>query len=357
MKMIAFYLPQFHRIPENDEWWGEGFTEWTNVKKSKPVFRGHYQPRIPLHQNYYNLSDPDVMVWQMDLAKKYGIYGFCFYHYWFAGKKLLEKPVEDMLKNGRANLPFCLSWANEPWTRTWDGKIGSREVLIGQDYGGKADWKEHFEYLLQFFKSPNYIKYHEKPVFLIYRAQNVEGLEEMMDYWQKLAKKSGLQGIAFFQMNTIYGYKKSARGFDGIVDFEPVRTLALSKSFWALKCRFFLSCDFLPAKVKYSDILNEMVKDERLLDSKRFYGMFTGFDNAARKGIKGLLIYKNSPESFGHFLDIQVKRSIAEGKEFLFINAWNEWAEGAYLEPDERYGYGYLEAVKRVSVENNLTDK
>ena len=155
-KIIAFYLPQFHRIPENDKWWGEGFTEWTNTKSSKPLFKGHDQPKEPLNDNYYNLLDKDTRKWQGELAKKYGIYAFCYYHYWFNGKLLLQKPIEKMLNQNEPNLPFCMCWANEPWSRSWDGR--EKEVIMPQAYGEKKQWKKHFDYLLPFFKDTRYIK-------------------------------------------------------------------------------------------------------------------------------------------------------------------------------------------------------
>ena len=160
MKIIAFYLPQFHNIPENDEWWGDGFTEWVNVKKAKPLFDGHVQPKEPLNDNYYNLLDDNIKIWQAKIAKEYGVYGFCYYHYWFNGKLLLEKPMEQMLNNKKIDIPFCISWANEPWTKAW---VNEKKVLIPQSYGGVNEWKEHFDYLLPFFKDERYIKVHNKP--------------------------------------------------------------------------------------------------------------------------------------------------------------------------------------------------
>ena len=167
MRIIAFYLPQFHSIPENDEWWGEGFTEWANMKAAKSLFEGHNQPRIPLNNNYYNLLDDSTMEWQVDLAKKYGVYGFCFYHYWFDGRMLLQKPMENMLKNQNINFPYCISWANEAWTNAWKSDENAR-TLIAQRYGNTKEWKEHFDYLLQFFMDENYIKEDGKPLFIMY---------------------------------------------------------------------------------------------------------------------------------------------------------------------------------------------
>lgn len=196
-KVIPFYLPQFHTIPENDEWWGKGFTEWTNVKSAKAYRKDQSQPRIPLNNNYYDLSKIETLKWQANLARKYGIYGFCFYHYWFNGKLLLEKPSQNLLANKDIELRFCFSWANEPWARTWDGK--NREVLMPQEYGGENEWKKHFEYLLPFFKDNRYIRVNGKPMFLIYKSASIAKCEDMMLYWQKLAKDAGLTGIHFVE--------------------------------------------------------------------------------------------------------------------------------------------------------------
>ncbi|RRQ78488.1 glycoside hydrolase family 99-like domain-containing protein, partial [Enterococcus faecium] len=200
MRVIAFYLPQFHEIPENNEWWGEGFTEWTNVKTARPLYSGHYQPREPINDNYYDLLNDDVKEWQVSIAKKNGIYGFCFYHYWFDGKMLLEKPVEQFLKNKNLDINFCLSWANEPWTKAWVSKNDS--ILIEQNYGNEENWEKHFDYLLPFFKDSRYICNDGKPLFVIYRPEQIGCLNEMLDYWQILAKKNGLAGIDFaYQQN------------------------------------------------------------------------------------------------------------------------------------------------------------
>ena len=191
MKIIAFYLPQFHNIPENDEWWGDGFTEWTNVKKAKPLYEGHMQPRVPLGGNYYNLLDDNVKIWQADLAKKYGVYGFCYYHYWFNGKMLLEKPMEQMLANKEVDIPFCICWANEPWTKAWVGD--ERKLLIAQEYGQEEEWKQHFMYLLPFFKDERYITKNGKPLFVFYRPDIVPCMKEMIETWDKLAKENAFK--------------------------------------------------------------------------------------------------------------------------------------------------------------------
>ena len=167
MKLITFYLPQFHTFPENDEFWGKGFTEWTNVKKARPLYKGHYEPRVPLDDNYYDLTNPKTFEWQVDLAKKYGVYGFCFYHYWFSGKILMQKPMEMFLRNKNLSLHYCISWANETWSRRWNGK--EEDILIKQEHGTEREWIEHFNYLLKFFKDDRYIKIDGYPLFILYK--------------------------------------------------------------------------------------------------------------------------------------------------------------------------------------------
>lgn len=354
-KIIAFYLPQFHRFPENDKWWGEGFTEWTNTRAAKPLYYGHYQPRTPYRKNYYDLSNPQILLEQMKLAKKYGLSGFCFYHYWFNGKKLMEKPVEAVLNCEKAVLPYCLAWANEPWTRKWNGDKGDKEVLIGQSYGGREDWEKHFEYLYPFFCDKNYLTCDGKPVFLIYRAESIKDCEKMLEFWQNKAVEGGLKGIYYIKMRTYFGDSKTSKGFQATADLEPVATFKnyINKNPIRLSSKIFKYIPILRKYalpiidyVKFNDF---MVKQKRPAKRKNYYGCFVGWDNTARRGRNASGIFENStPGNFYKYLSIQYKKSIELDNEFLFINAWNEWAEGAYLEPDERYGYGYLKAVKRV---------
>lgn len=357
MKIIAFYLPQFHRIPENDKWWGEGFTEWTNTKKTASLFKGHYQPREPLNDYYYNLSDAADRKWQADLAKEYDVYGFCYYHYWFKGKRLLEKPFNEVLDDKNITLPFCLSWANEPWTRAWDG--GERQVLMPQDYGDKNDWLEHFNYLIEAFKDTRYIKVNDKPLFLIYRPASIPQCKEMLEYWNELAVNEGMPGIHFVEMLT--GFEKSnVNEFNAYVDFEPMHTIKhhfpfpfLVKRKIRKEIRKFLSIlsfkgnIFLDNVMTYDMIWKNILK--RKPNENTYPGAFVGWDNSPRRGQDSLIVQGSSPEKFGKYLDEQIKR--VKGKhdpEFLFINAWNEWAEGTYLEPDKKFGYQYLEQLKNI---------
>lgn len=225
IKTIAFYLPQFYTFPENDEWWGKGFTEWTNVKKAKPLFWGHQMPEVPYNNNYYDLSNVDNMIWQSKLAMKYGVDGFCYYHYWFKnGKKLLEIPVENMLNNEEVEIPFCLCWANEAWARTWDGN--EADVLMPQEYDEDIDsLKKHFYYLLPFFKDKRYIKEHNKPLFIIYKPYLIQDINKLMECWNELAIQEGFNGIFWGVQHTDnFKYTKLMDKFDLPIEFEPSYT-------------------------------------------------------------------------------------------------------------------------------------
>ena len=381
MKIIAFYLPQFHDIPENDEWWGKGFTEWVNVKKARPLYKGHEQPRIPLNNNYYNLLDDDVKVWQAKLAKKYGIYGFCYYHYWFGGKLLLEKPMEQMLANPDIDIPFCISWANEPWTKAW---VNEKKVLIPQFYGGKKEWKEHFEYLLKFFKDERYIMEDGKPLLVIYRAEVIECLNDMLDYWNKLAKENGFNGMVYAYQNITFDLipGKDDSRFKYNIEFQPsyawndmnnVSTLKKSgvwNSLRNIRRDFFLWLEkkmgFDVAKYfEYSRKEKEKVLttsyDEAwkaILEhvpsnEKCVPGAFVGWDNTPRKGYRGQVYFGDDPKKFHRYMSEQIKRAKdVYHKDMIFMYAWNEWAEGGYLEPDVRFGYSNLEAIKDALIEN-----
>lgn len=371
-KVIAFYLPQFHTIPENDKWWGEGFTEWTNVRKAEPLFEGHDQPRVPLDQNYYNLLDDSVKIWQAELAKKYGVFGFCYYHYWFAGgKQLLEKPAEQMLANHDIDIPFCFSWANENWSKNWDG--GNREILMKQDYGGRADWEKHLQYLLPFFRDDRYITVDGKPLFIIYKPEQIIDIYQMARYFRKRMTEEGFPGICLaFQFPDYYAdmYYRSDI-FDYRIAFEPVysRDTRMEEKpgtdprvKWIrrfsgenLLTRYRKRKDYLlgiPRKksthlahLSYDSAWRKILENnwpDNLLP-----GAFVDWDNTPRN--KNGVVYDGfSIERFESYFRELVSRARQEKKPMIFVNAWNEWAEGAFLEPDEKYGYCKLEAVKKV---------
>lgn len=376
MRPIAFYLPQFHAIPENDEWWGEGFTEWTNMKAATPLFDGHLQPRIPLDNNYYNLLDEKTMEWQVELAKKYGLYGFCFYHYWFNGHMLLEKPMEMMLNNPNINFPYMICWANEPWTNAWKAD-GNEKTLIAQHYGREKEWKQHFEYLLQFFKDKNYIVENNKPMLLIYRPEIIECLNEMLDYWNELAIEAGFSGIDFAYQQVSYYLldNKDESRFKYRVEYQPgyarydvqKQSAGLSQYLLPIKTKIRnivygfdkkaktnLSSKLTRQKLSFEDYdeLCQSIINRKADDEKSVAGMFVDWDNTPRRGDRGRVCLGSTPEKFQHYMSEQIK-NVNENyqNDMLFIFAWNEWAEGGYLEPDERNKYGYLEALKAALIE------
>ena len=372
MKVIAFYLPQFHEIPENNEWWGEGFTEWVNVKKAKPLYDGHEQPRVPLNNNYYNLLDEDVQVWQAKIAKEYGVYGFCYYHYWFNGKLLLEKPMENMLNNKDIDIPFCVCWANEPWTRAW---VGETKVLIPQMYGERKEWKEHFDYLLPFFKDSRYIFDDDKPLVVIYRPEVIECLNEMLDYWNELAIQAGFKGLTFAYQNIDFDLKsdKDDSRFKYNIEFQPLyarhdmfknnhkyikalrRKVAafVEKNFGIDLMRYGVGFFNKSNQISYDEAWNKIL-NRKPETEKNVPGAFVGWDNSPRKGERGEIFVGDTPEKFEEYMTKQVNRAKhVYKKDMIFMYAWNEWAEGGYLEPDTRSEYRNLEAIRNALIKNN----
>jgi len=375
IKTIAFYLPQFHTIPENDKAWGKGFTEWTNTKKAKPLFEGHYQPKTPLNDNYYCLLDDNTKIWQANLAKKYGVFGFCYYHYWFKdGKQLLEKPAEQMLVNSDIDIPFCFSWANENWSKLWDG--GERELIAEQDYGGVKDWEKHLKYLIPFFKDKRYITLNGKPIFLIYKPELFPDINGMLDYWNNEITKYGFKGICFLIQNTSWYYTPTydLGKFDYQIKFQPFHALVgMRKNSALLKlkqnifhCIKFVHLDKVAASVikevkrkrtlnqSYNKELEKLNYDEiwdYILKSpstpKLVEGAFTDWDNTARKK-NGYVFLEASPEKFEIYMK-KLYEKVENNNQLpvVFINAWNEWCEGAYLEPDTLHEYQYLQALKK----------
>ena len=351
-KIIAFFLPQFHEIPENNKWWGQGFTEWINTKKAKPLFKGHYQPREPLGDNYYNMLDKTTMHWQKDLAKQYGIHGFCYYHYWFNGKMLLEKPLEIILEDKSIDLPFCMCWANEPWTRAWDG--GDKEVIMPQTYGKEEAWEKHFEYLVKFFMDDRYIKVENKPMFVLYRTSNITNCEDMISYWNSRCKDYGFNGIYIVEEVNSFQNNVCLEKSQGYLEFEPVYTLCHDLG---LNGNLRVKTTGLLKKLRknkaviqkydYDYVWKRIITRKREQNGKTpILGAFVDWDNTARKGSNGIVFENMTPEKFQFYLTKQLERCTEASSEFLFINAWNEWAEGTYLEPDKKYGYANLEAIK-----------
>lgn len=343
MKAIAFYLPQFHSIPENDIWWGKGYTEWLAVKKAEKVYENQYQPHVPLNNNYYNLLDKKTMQWQADLMEKYNVYGMCFYHYYFKdGRKILEKPAENLLKWTDIKMPFCFSWANETWARTWsrlqtknvwnsrieEQNTGDDGILLKQEYGNEADWIKHFEYLLPFFKDPRYIKHDNSPIFIIHRAELIPCLPQMSEKWNELAKNHGWDGIYFIYSNSC---RKGANAY--------------------LQQEVNFSVDTLGERTKYKEVCANIIENALIADDNTYLCGCPGYDDTPRRGTAGIMIEEASPELFYDLMKRLCYISKKRNREYIFINAWNEWGEGMHLEPDEKYKYGYLEALKK-SIEN-----
>lgn len=370
MKIITFYLPQYHEIPENNEWWGNGFTEWENLKKAKPLFKGHNQPRVPYENKYYNLLDDDVKKWQIKLAKDNGVYGFCFYHYWFGGHLLLEQPTQQFLKNKGLDFPFCLSWANEPWTKAWVSK--SDEILIDQRYGSKKEWREHFDYLTPYFLDDRYIKNNNKPLFIIYRPNQIECLNEMIDSWQKWAKEIGLPGIDFayqqVDLDLVEGSDTSRFKYN--IEFQPIYALQDLTSSRVKKFEIaaksvdnifnkifrFKPSNILMRKVRtygYDDVWKKIL-ERNAKDNKCIPGVFVDWDNTPRRGEKGRVFIGGNPEKFKNYMKDMINKTKNEyKKDMIFLTAWNEWSEGCYLEPDIRHNDAYLRAIKEALIETS----
>ncbi|WP_281963329.1 glycosyltransferase WbsX family protein [Acinetobacter johnsonii] len=365
MKIFAFYLPQYHSIPENDAWWGEGFTEWTNVRKARPLCIHHNQPRVPYGQNYYNLLDKKTLIWQSDLMKKYKIDGLCFYHYWFSGRKILEKPAEQLLKNPEIHIPFFFSWANEPWTRSWDGL--NQDVLLEQTYGERQDWIDHFNYLLPFFKDERYIKHNGHPIFVLYRSASFDLCDEWIKCWRELAFLNHLGDIHFVTSLTSFETDSRELDFDAQLYFEPMNTTAhymhnykrnriekLRKKASNITNRMFGYSKKIQS-FDYNAAWEEILK--KPLNTKTYAGAFIDWDNTARKGIKGSIAKNANPLNFRKNFKILYKNALDTNTPYIFINAWNEWAEGTYLEPDTKHEYGYLEAIEETVTEYQAIEK
>ncbi len=366
MKIIAFYLPQFHVIPENSEWWGEDFTDWVNVRKARPLFEDHYQPRIPKDDNYYNLTDTETLRWQSKLAGEYGIYAFCFYHYWFNGKLLLEKPVELYRDDNACQTKYCLCWVNQDWTDQW--RSDSPRILIRERYGGEEEWIKHFEYFLPYFRDERYIVEDGKPFLVLYEPSDIQDLDKMVECWRKLAVRNGFAGITIAAQNSRGRLNGDVLppSVDFQIDYQPQYAYSLMKqtSFPLLR-RFKRGLQTFLRRHFGSSVIDGIGKDRRLgiydydeiwnkilqirpQNDQCIPGAFVGWDNTPRKGSRGFVIKGADPDKFEKYMNEQIQRAHnVYHKDKIFLFAWNEWAEGGYLEPDERYGYAYLEAVKR----------
>jgi lipopolysaccharide biosynthesis protein len=353
LRAIAFYLPQFHPIPENDAWWGKGFTEWTNVTRATPRFEGHYQPHLPADLGFYDLRSPDTREAQAALAREYGIYGFCYYHYWFNGRRVLERPMNEVLASGKPDFPFCLCWANENWTRRWDGE--EKEILLKQNYSAEDDI-QHIRSLIPAFKDPRYIKVNGKPLFLIYRTSNLPEPPETIRRWREEAVKAGLPGLYLANTESIPGDNGAAgrlpldAGVEFAPDFlcadPPIRPLRRDPPFFRNK---FAGPPWSNNHISPYRSLAEKMKRKPKPNYLLYRCVTPMWDNAARRKEKAQILIDSTPEIYQNWLAEVAKEFVPPSPEenFIFINAWNEWAEGNHLEPCQKWGRAYLEATRK----------
>ena len=343
-KLIAFYLPQFHQIAENSEWWGEGFTEWTNVKKALPNFEEHYQPHEPAKLGYYDLSSVQVMHEQAEMARLFGVHGFCFYYYWFSGRRVLERPLENFLKSD-VDINFCLCWANENWTRTWDGD--TKSVLLEQKYE-VGDEEKFIEDLLPYFKDSRYIYVDGSPLLLVYRAKEIPNADKVFSNWRLLAKKYGFKNLHIVVVDFYDIQSPEEVGADALVEFPPHK-------FNGPNCipevvPRFTNANFSGGIIDYNKIIAQSA-NRAPPDFKLYRGLIPSWDNTARRQDNPTIVVNESPKKFGAWLAYirayTRKYLVSKEDNFIFINAWNEWGEGCHLEPDQKRGMGFLEETLR----------
>lgn len=346
-KLLAFYLPQYHRIPVNDKYHGEGFTDWKNVTSSIPQFTGHYQPQLPADCGFYDLSNPKVLEEQTRKAQNYGIYGFCYHYYWFSGDRLLEKPIFDMLDNKNITMPYCLCWANENWSKLWDG--GNKELIKKQELKSD-DTEKFFNDILPFFKDERYIKIDNKPLLIIYRPNvfSKDLFKDFIEQIRNLAIKQGFDGLRILSSNANFFDSPLDWCLDGLVEFPPHQLVARGIKQLDMSKRF-INKDFVGQIFDMEDFVNNR-KYEVDFDYPVFKGVFPSWDNSSRKAYSNAWVFEGlTPELYKKWLKGCIKytkETKKENEQFVFINAWNEWAEGAHLEADLKYGYAYLQATK-----------
>ena len=358
-QILAFYLPQYYPFKENNEWWGEGFTEWTNVGRAKPLFKGHYQPKVPADLGYYDLRLPIVREQQTKLAKKYGIDGFCYWHYWFGnGKRLLDLVENEVVETGQPDFPFCYCWANHSWlAKNWnikDSKFGHR-TLIEQEYPGVDDYTAHFYSCLKAFKDSRYIKNGNKPIFGIYDAQSIPDVKVFISLWNELARQNGFDGIYFmcFCITTQYYEKVKTLPFNEfIVDTLNLCEKPMAK--WKERLRRAISILMMDGLIRlrvkdYSDYTKSAVSYYESNSNVTICAV-PNYDHSPRSGNYALVLNNATPQKFESFL-IKIKKILSNrsvNNRFLFLKSWNEWGEGNYLEPDLKYRKGFLESIKKV---------
>ena len=353
--VLAYYLPQFHPFKENDEWWGKGFTEWTNVGKAKPLFKGHYQPKVPADLGYYDLRLPIVRQQQVELAKQAGVDGFCYWHYWFGGegRQLMNNIIDEVLESKSPDFPFCLGWANESWkAKQWNKDGKGDKILMEQRYDGEADYRAHFEYALKLFKDPRYIRIDGKPFFLIYKPQQFADVGTFIQLWNKWINEIGVADGIYFVANLDEekDYKKYiSLGFSAVTPSMQSRTdssLQHSKfvTYLLQKRRSYWPS---PVKNDYKYICEHLWKDDMDYNEDVIPFIIPQWDHTARSGTKGRVFVNVTPEQF----EEQARRAFngvaKKDQKVVMLKSWNEWAEGNYMEPDLKYGNAFILALKR----------
>lgn len=356
IRPIAFYLPQFHPTKENDEWWGKGFTEWTNVAKARPLFRGHYQPHIPADLGFYDLRLSESREAQAELAKKYGIEGFCYWHYWFGnGKRLLERPFIEVLKSGKPDFPFCLAWANHSWMKKlWDPKATFKDkLLMEQTYPGDEDIKAHFYEVLPAFKDKRYITVDGCPLFLIYAPLDYKEVNHFIEMWRELAVQNGLKGIYFVgQGSTINRGEILSLGFDAFNDASVFDIQGQRNGLFLILRKIVARIFKRPITYRYADAMKYWVHPEAK-NADTIPTIIPNWDHSPRSGAKGLILTHDTPQLFRKHVEeiVNLVKDKNDEKRIVFIKSWNEWGEGNYLEPDLQYGCKRLQEFKSV-IEN-----
>jgi lipopolysaccharide biosynthesis protein len=347
VKLISFYLPQFHPILENDLWWGKGFTEWTNVTKAKPLFRDHYQPHLPADLGFYDLRLPEARQAQAELAKKYNIYGFCYYHYWFNGKRLLERPFNEVLESGQPDFPFCLCWANENWTRRWDGL--DTDILAEQVYNDDSDIL-HIQWLANVFQDTRYIRIDSKPLFLVYRASKLPNAARTTDIWRNEAYKLGIGDIFLCKVESFLDEKSDPKlsGFDASVEFQPSNRSLKRNILWRILGKLGISNH--PYAVNHIHDYSKLVDlalNEPDVAYRRFPCITPSWDNSSRRKNNATIFHDSTPQKYEYWLKETIQKLEKKSDNIIFINAWNEWGEGNHLEPCQKWNLAYLEATQR----------
>lgn len=356
-RVIAFYLPQFHPIQENDAWWGPGFTEWTNVVRAKPLFSGHEQPIVPGELGFYDLRLPETRLAQAKLAADHGVEGFCYWHYWFGGRRVLERPFNEVLTTGEPDFPFCLGWANHSWKgKSWSGvkQRDADRLLIAQTYPGEADDRAHFAYLLDAFRDPRYMKVDGKPIFVIFRPTDMPDPKLRFELWRQLAREAGLDGLYIIGINALDYANPEALGLDAVImsmltamHEDDLLARRLSRFAWRVRKKLFAGG---PRIVEYRDAIQHLVTRLDRFSCEAYPCVYPNWDNTPRKGRGGLVLAHSTPDLFARHMRSAIEKMGSRPLEhkLVFVKSWNEWAEGNFLEPCARWGRGYLEALRDV---------